>query len=305
MISRSNLRSARGVDSSEALSIFGALAHPTRLEIFRLLVRYLPYGLAAGDVARLIAVAHNTLSAHLATLEQVGLLRSRREGRSIIFAAAEARAHEIAAFLTEGCPRTEAAPPSPAPRPSVAFPVRREATPAARAFNVLILCAGNSARSIFAEAILDGESAGRFRSFSAGSSPKTRPNRRAIALLGELGYDVSRCRSKSWSEFAGPASPQMYFILTVCDVAAAEPCPVWPGRPIVAHWGVPDPIAIAKSDAERRAACVEAYRRLTARITSFVNLDVEKLDRATLRRKVAAIGAMEGATERTLMQMRA
>jgi protein-tyrosine-phosphatase/DNA-binding transcriptional ArsR family regulator len=305
VISRSKLRSSEGIDSSEALSIFGALAHPTRLEIFRLLVRYLPYGLAAGDIARLIAVAHNTLSSHLAMLEQVGFLRSRREGRSIIFAAVEARAHDIAAFLTEDRIRPGADPPSPTPRPSFAFPVKREAKPADRTFNVLILCTGNSARSIFAEAILDRESAGRFRPFSAGSNPKRRPNRLAITLLGELGYDVSRCRSKSWSEFAGPGSPKMDFILTVCDVAAGEACPAWPGHPMVAHWGIPDPLAFAGSSAEQRAACIEAYRRLTARITSFVNLDVEKLDRTTLRRNVVAIGSMEGATEMTLLQMRA
>jgi protein-tyrosine-phosphatase/DNA-binding transcriptional ArsR family regulator len=303
MNSRLKPRSSGSIDSSEALPIFGALAHPTRLEIFRLLVRYLPYGLAAGDIARLIAIPHNTLSSHLALLEQVGLLRSRREGRSIIFAAVEARAHEIAAFLTEDCSRLDAGLPSPILRPTFAFPAKREVMPADRTFNVLILCTGNSARSIFAEAILDRESAGRFRPFSAGSNPKRRPNPLAIALLSELGYDVSGCRSKSWREFAGSDSPKMDFILTVCDVAAGEACPAWPGHPMVVHWGIPDPIAIVGPEAEKRAAFVEAYRRLTARITSFVNLDIEKLDRTTLRRKVVAIGGMEGATEMTLLQM--
>jgi len=305
MNGRLKRRSLRSIDSSEALAVFGALAHTTRLEIFRLLVRYLPYGLAAGDIARLIAIPHNTLSSHLAMLEQVGLLRSRREGRSIIFAAVEARALDIAAFLTEDCSPLDPDQQSSIPRPSYAFPAKREVLTAKKRFNVLVLCTGNSARSIFAEAILNREGVGRFRPFSAGSHPEARPNPLAITLLSELGYDVSGCRSKSWHEFAGPDGPTMDFILTVCDVAAGKTCPTWRGHPLVVHWGIPDPIEIAGSEVEKRAAFVDAYRRLTARITSFVNLDVENLDRTTLKRKLITIGGMEGATEMTLRRMTA
>jgi protein-tyrosine-phosphatase/DNA-binding transcriptional ArsR family regulator len=299
MINRSKLRSSR-IDSFEASSIFGALAHATRLDILRLLIRYLPYGLAAGDIARLLAIPHNTLSAHLAMLERVGLLRSRREGRSIIFAAVEARSHDIAAFLVEGLPLDL---DRRALRPSNSFPAKRKILAREKPFNILVLCTGNSARSIFAEAILNREGAGIFRPFSAGSHPNARPNPMAIALLSELGYDVSACRSKSWNEFAGAGSPKMDFIVTVCDVAASEPCPTWPGNPMVTHWGIPDPIMIGGSEAEKRAAIVEAYRRLTQRVTSFVNLDVENLDRATMKRKLLEIGSMEGATEMTLQRM--
>src|SRR5579862_619734 len=192
MSGRSKRRSPTSIDLSEAASIFGALAHATRLAIFRLLIRYLPFGLAAGDIARLIAIPHNTLSPHLAMLERVGLLRSRREGRSIIFAAVEARTRDIAAFLTDGLPIDFDVE---TPRPSHPFPAKREISARDKPFNVLILCTGNSARSIFAEAILNRESAGRFRPFSAASHPKARPNPLTIALLDELGYDLSACRS--------------------------------------------------------------------------------------------------------------
>lgn len=287
---------------SEATSIFGALAHATRLEIFRLLIRYLPYGLAAGDIARLMAIAHNTLSPHLAMLERVGLVRSRREGRSIIFAAVKAKTHDIAAFLAEGLPIDF---DLKACRPDSPFPAKREISTSERPFNVLVLCTGNSARSIFAEAILTREGAGRFRPFSAGSHPRARPNPLAIALLSELGYDVSAFRSKSWNEFAGPKSPKMDFIVTVCDVAAAETCPAWPGHPTLAHWGIPDPIMIGGSEGEKRAAIVESYRRLTQRVTSFVNLDIERLDQAALERKLIEIGCMDGATAMTLRRLSA
>ena len=302
--SRSKRRSPNSIDLIEATSIFGALAHQTRLEIFRLLIRYLPYGLAAGDIGRLLAIRHTTLSAHLSILERVDLLRSRREGRSIIFAAVEARTRDIAAFLA-GDPPIGLDRPFLTTRASGPFPARREIPRERKTFNVLILCTANSARSIFAEAILNKEGAGRFRSFSAGSHPTRRPNPLAIALLSELGYDTTSCGSKSWNEFADADSPSMDFIFTVCDVAAAKSCPAWRGHPMMAHWGIPDPIMIAGSEAQKRAALLEAYRRLTQRVTSFVNLDFENLDRATLKRKFVEIGRMEGATEMTLQRLNA
>jgi arsenate reductase len=285
------------MDSAEAVAVFAALAQPWRLETFRLLVRYLPYGLAAGDVARLIALPHNTLSAHLAVLEQAGLVRSRREGRSIIFAAVEERALRLAAFLAEDCCRGSS---HTAHGASDVFPVKREVFMSDKIYNVLILCTGNSARSILAEAILSREGAGRFRAYSAGSHPKGHPHPFALALLTDLGYDVAGLRSKSWDEFAGPDTPEMDFILTVCDSAAGEACPYWPGHPLVAHWGIPDPAAVGGTEAEKRAAFMEAYRRLSGRITSFVNLNVEQLDLSTLKDKLGEIGGMEGATDLAL-----
>jgi protein-tyrosine-phosphatase/DNA-binding transcriptional ArsR family regulator len=291
------------IDSSDALELLTALAHPSRLETFRLLIRYLPYGLAAGDIARLIALPHNTLSPHLAILEQAGLARSRREGRSIIFVAVSGRAQRLAAFLKEEC--CPAAGVGCAPFGSAnsdPFPARREVSAANKVYNVLVLCTGNSVRSIMAEAILNREGQGRFRAFSAGSRPGGEPDPRGLALLACLGYDIRGVRSKSWREFAGPEAPIMDFILTVCDSAAGEACPRWPGQPVVAHWGISDPAAIIGAEAEKRSAFMDAYRRLTARISSLVNLDIDQLDLPALRRTLGAIGRMDGATDMALQR---
>jgi ArsR family transcriptional regulator, arsenate/arsenite/antimonite-responsive transcriptional repressor / arsenate reductase (thioredoxin) len=291
------------LDSSDVVAILAALAQPWRLATFRLLTRYLPYGLAAGDIARLIALSHNTLSTHLAILEQAGLIRSRREGRSIIFVAVRERALQLAAFLGDDCTGSSELASSPSDMSaSNPFPTKREVAAPDKPYNVLILCTGNSARSILAEALLNKEGQGRFRAYSAGSNPKSRPSPHALALLRELGYDVAGLRSKSWEKFAGPNAPRMDFILTVCDAAAGAPCPYWPGHPLVAHWGIPDPAAVRGTDAEKRAAFVEAYRHLAFRITTFVNLDVEKLDLSTLQRKLVDIGGMEGATQMALQR---
>ncbi len=287
--------------ASDALATLAALAHPTRLETFRLLTRYLPYGLAAGDISRLIAVPHNTLSSHLAILEQGALVRSRREGRSVIFVAAPERAILLSKFLVVGCCASVGIDLDVLGRgPIVPFPAKREVSVTDRPYNVLILCTGNSARSILAEAILNREGAGRFRAFSAGSHPKGSPNPLALSLLSELGYDVSGLRSKSWEEFAGADAPKMDFIVTVCDSAAGEACPFWPGHPLVVHWGIPDPASVGGTDAEKRAAFLDAYRLLSNRITTFANLDIENFDLATLKRKLVEIGGMEGATEMAL-----
>lgn len=157
-------------------------------------------------------------------------------------------------------------------------------------YNVLFLCTGNSARSILAEAILNREGAGRFRAFSAGSRPKGEPHPLAIALLAREGHDTAFARSKSWDEFAGPGAPQMDFIFTVCDSAAGEECPFWPGHPMTAHWGIPDPAAAEGNEAERGLAFAEAYRMLSNRIAAFVNLPINSIDRMALRSHLKAIG---------------
>jgi protein-tyrosine-phosphatase/DNA-binding transcriptional ArsR family regulator len=282
--------------SDEAIDAFGALAQSSRLEVVRLLARYLPFGLPAGDIARLIGVPHNTLSTHLQVLEQAGLVLSRREGRTIIYAANKTRLQDLSAFLLQHCARTER-PADMSGAESRPIPTRREHAIMAKPHNVLILCTGNSARSILAEAILNREGAGRFKAYSAGSQPKGEPNPHALSLLRELGYDTEGLRSKSWDEFGGAAAPSMDFVITVCDSAAGESCPYWPGHPLTAHWGIPDPAAVEGTDAQKRAAFVEAYRRLASRISEFVNLDVEHLDLATLKQRLAEIGAMEGATD--------
>lgn len=163
--------------------------------------------------------------------------------------------------------------------------------------NVLFLCTGNSARSILAEAILNREGQGRFRAFSAGSHPKPEPHPMALTILRNLGFDTSFARSKSWDEFAAPGAPEMDFVITVCDSAAGEVCPVWPGQPVTAHWGMPDPAAVEGSEAERHLAFAETYKLLNRRIGIFVSLPMASLDRLALTRRVREIGADGGAAE--------
>lgn len=162
-------------------------------------------------------------------------------------------------------------------------------------FNVLFLCTGNSARSVMAEAILNKRGAGKFRAFSAGSQPKGRVHPQTIQLLQSLGHDISGFRSKSWSEFAEPDAPPLDFVFTVCDNAAGETCPLWPGQPMTAHWGVPDPAEAAGSPAEVALAFKEAYRMLERRIAIFVSLPLRSLDQLSLQKKLRDIGRLNEA----------
>lgn len=157
-------------------------------------------------------------------------------------------------------------------------------------FNVLFLCTGNSARSILAEACLNREGRGRFTAYSAGSHPKGEVHPMAIELLKRGNYDTAGLRSKSWDEFAAAGAPKMDFVFTVCDSAAAEACPVWPGQPMTAHWGVPDPAAVEGTDTEKALAFAEAYRMLNNRISIFVNLPITSLDRLALQKRLTDIG---------------
>src|SRR6201997_5792132 len=163
-------------------------------------------------------------------------------------------------------------------------------------YNVLFLCTGNSARSIMAEAILNRAGQGKFRAFSAGSQPKGQVHPYAIDLLKKLHYDTSGLRSKSWKEFSGPDAPKLDFVFTVCDNAAKEPCPVWPGQPMTAHWGVPDPALATGSQAEVALAFKAAYRMLHQRIAVVTALPIRSLDALSLQHRLKAIGRMDGAT---------
>jgi arsenate reductase (thioredoxin) len=160
----------------------------------------------------------------------------------------------------------------------------------AKAFHVLFLCTGNSARSILAEAYLNSAGRGRFKAYSAGSKPGGRVNPFALELLANSRFDTAGLRSKSWDEFAAPDAPRMDFVFTVCDSAAAEPCPYWPGQPMTAHWGVPDPAAVEGSDEDKRRAFRSALSVLSTRINLLLNLPVEKLDRLAIKKKLDDIG---------------
>jgi len=159
-----------------------------------------------------------------------------------------------------------------------------------RGYNVLFLCTGNSARSILAEALMNHWGSGRFRGFSAGSFPKGAVHPLALELLRRLGLPSEGFRSKSWNEFAEPGAPPMDFVITVCDQAAGETCPVWRGHPVVAHWGVPDPAAVTGSEKERQQAFGDALAALERRVKLFVKLPIEKLDAMAIARETRAIG---------------
>jgi arsenate reductase len=166
-----------------------------------------------------------------------------------------------------------------------------------RVYNVLFLCTGNSARSILAESLLNHWGNGKFRGYSAGSFPKEQVNPISIALLKQLKFPTEGLRSKSWDEFAAPGAPPLDFVITVCDNAAGEVCPVWPGKPMTAHWGVPDPAAVEGSEAKKWEAFREAFGALESRVKTFIGLPIETLDANTLKARVASIGkATPGST---------
>jgi arsenate reductase len=286
---------AKAADSGRLVERMAALAQPSRLAAVRLLARYQPFGLPAGDIARLLAVPHNTLSTHLALIEKAGLVRSRRDGRHVIFAVdpdgCAALSDELGAALRPTAGRDGRVRP---------LPVVRPAAEAARPYRVLVLCSANSARSLMAEALINREGRGRFEAVSAGARPAAAPHPEAFRLLTALGYAVAPLRAKDWSCFGGDTTTPFDFVITVCDAARGEPCPAWPGHPLGAHWGIADP-AEAPPHA-RRAAMLDAYRQLSARVTSFVNLPVETLDLASLRAALVGIGRLEGATPLALRE---
>jgi arsenate reductase len=293
----------------DAIAAFAALAQESRLDVFRLLLRQAPYGLPAGQIAACLGVAASTLSAHLAQLERAGLLRSWREQRRIFYAADTAGFRMLLAFLTEECcsghPEicgytklteplplettvTESMPASP-----------RGARHEARVFHVLFLCTGNAARSILAECILNRLGQGKFQAYSAGSQPKGTIHPYALELLQHYQYSTEHLRSKSWEEFSGTAAPPLDFVFTLCDEAAKETCPVWPGQPISAHWGLPDPAAVDGTEAQKRFAFVDTMRMLNNRINIFINLPLAKLDQLSLRQRLDAIGKTTPQTEQS------
>ena len=159
-----------------------------------------------------------------------------------------------------------------------------------RPLNVLFLCTGNSARSIMAEAIINRVGMGKFKGYSAGSMPTGKVHPMTLELLKRLNYDTSNARSKSWEEFAVPGAPELDFVFTVCDNAANEVCPIWPGQPMTAHWGMPDPVAAEGDEAQRALAFADSYRMLNNRIPIFISLPMKTLDRLALQKRLDEIG---------------
>ncbi len=270
-----------------AIKALGALAHPYRLTLFKVLMRQGVAGKSAGQLARYLDVPPSSLSFHLAQLEQAGLIRARRHHRQIIYAADTDRVRAFLAFLTGDCFNGH-----PAVHDEMAklTDVYGGFTMEDRVYNVLFLCTGNSARSIMAECIMNREGAGKFRGYSAGSMPKGEVLPEIKTFLEHTNYSTEELRSKSWEEFEKEGAPVMDFVFTVCDNAAGEVCPIWPGQPMSAHWGVPDPAGFEGTEAERAAFIAEVYRMLSNRIRIFVNLPIASLDKLTLQKHIERIG---------------
>jgi len=277
------------MDQSQALSMIAALAQETRLAAFRLLVRAEPNGLVAGEIGQRLGVLQNTMSGHLGTLADAGLITGHREGRTVRYEIEPDAVRSLLTFLAEDCCNG---------RPELCRLVGKhdqlpfgKAWAAGRVFNVLFLCTANSARSILAEAIVNHDHSSSFRAYSAGSSPAGKVAPEAMALLERLGYPTTRLRSKSWTEFSRLGAPKMDFVFTLCDAAASETCPAWPGAPMSAHWSIPDPKATSGSAAERNIAFANSFRMLERRIGVFASLPFSELERVALKKRLDEIGA--------------
>jgi protein-tyrosine-phosphatase len=267
-----------------ATTAFATLGHPGRLAVFRLLMRFAPKGVRPTEIADALGLKQNTLSHHLADLASAGLVQVRREGRSLFYAVDLETSESLIGYLALDVGRA---------RPDLLAPLlATEKDPAMRDtdFDVLFICSGNSARSIFAEALLRDLGQGKFQAFSAGTRPGTALNPMAIDVLQRNGHDVSNLRSKHISEFQAPGAIVMDFVFTVCDTAAAEECPPWPGQPITGHWGLPDPVKATGTEAERALVFAQTYAALRRRIAAFVALPFESLSRLSLQARVDAIG---------------
>jgi protein-tyrosine-phosphatase/DNA-binding transcriptional ArsR family regulator len=275
------------MDNSAATHAFTTLGHPDRLAVFRLLMRFAPQGVRPTEIAQALGLKQNTLSHHLADLTATGLVQVTRAGRSLYYAVNLDTTERLIGYLALDVGRA---------RPDLLAPLH--ATPKEPRqmhtdtdFDVLFICSGNSARSIFAEALLRDLGRGKFQAFSAGYNPNSALNPLAIEILHRNGHDTAGLRSKHISEFQKPGAIVMDFVFTVCDTSAAEECPPWPGQPITGHWGLPDPVKATGTDAERALVFAQTYAALRRRIAAFVELPFESLSRLSLQSHVDAIGS--------------
>lgn len=278
------------MESSSGADAFTALGHPGRLAVFRLLARRAPQGVRPGEIIDALGLKPSTLSVHLATLERAGLVRGRRDGKSIHYSLALDEVGALVNFLVNDCCRG---------RPELCVTLAEKSLKPLvegpdpmpdRLFNVLFICVGNSARSIMAEAILTELGAGKFAAFSAGTKPYSEMNPFALEILEKNGHDISLLRAKNVGEFQRADAPRLDFVFTLCDAAANEDCPPWPGQPITAHWGMSDPVRATGTEAEKALAFKNTYGMLRRRLSAFVALPIGTLDRISLQRKLDDIG---------------
>jgi ArsR family transcriptional regulator, arsenate/arsenite/antimonite-responsive transcriptional repressor / arsenate reductase (thioredoxin) len=260
------------METTRATQAFATLGHPGRLAVFRLLMRFAPQGIRPTEIATALGLKPNTLSHHLADLYAVNL--DVTEGLIGYLALDVGRARpDLIAPLING-------------KETAAMTGAHHDTD----FDVLFICSGNSARSIFAEALLRDLGRGKFQAFSAGTRPGTELNPFVLEVLRRNGHDITGLRSKHISEFQQPGAIVMDFVFTVCDTAAAEECPPWPGQPITGHWGLPDPVKATGTEAERALVFAQTYAALRRRIAAFVELPFDSLTRLSLQSRVDAIG---------------
>lgn len=272
------------MEQNRAAHAFATLGHPQRLAVFRLLMRFAPQGQRPTEIAEALSLKQNTLSHHLADLTASGLVQVERRGRSLFYSVdlevTEGLIGHLALDIGRGRPDLITS----------LLAATQEAHMRDTDFDVLFICSGNSARSIFAEVLLRDLGKGKFQAFSAGTRPGSALNPFALEVLRRNGHDVTGLWSKHISEFQKPDSLVMDFVFTVCDTAAAEECPPWPGQPITGHWGLPDPVKATGTDAEKALVFAQTYAALRRRIAAFVELPFAELGRMSLQARVDAIG---------------
>ena len=272
------------METSRAAATFATLGHPGRLAVFRLLMRFAPQGVRPTEIAAALGLKQNTLSHHLADLADARLIRRERIGRSLYYAVDLDTSEDLIGYLALDVGRGR--PDLLAP---LLPPARDTSAMTATVYNVLFICSGNSARSVFAEALVRDLGKGRFNAYSAGVRLGTELNPFALEVLRRNGHDIAGLRSKHLSEFQASGAPVMDFVFTVCDLAAAEECPPWPGQPITGHWGLPDPVKATGTDAEKALVFAQTYGALRRRLAIFVELPFETLDRMALQARVDRI----------------
>ena len=263
-------------------SRLSTLGHPQRLALFRLLMRRYPDRVPANELAQALDVKPSTLSNYVNALMQAGLVTQERVGTSLRYAIHMDAARETFDYLLRDCCRG---------RPEICSPITSighigDSPMSARKYNVLFICTGNSARSIFAESILRSEAGDRFVAYSAGTKPRSELNPFAVEVLKQKGHDISVLESKNISAFQGDDAPDLDFVFTVCNQAANEECPAWTGQPVSAHWGMLDPVKVEGSHAEKSLAFHQSYGALLNRIKAFTALPIASLDRIALQKAV-------------------
>lgn len=269
-----------------------ALSHPGRLQVLRLLVRHAPQALRPADMHRSLNLKPNTLSVYLGALTEAGLAQATRDGTRLYYRANLAAMGSLIDFLVADCCRGR--PDLCATKTSAIFDKGNNPM-TDKTYSVLFICTGNSARSIFAEALLRDLGGDRFHVHSAGTRPQPELNPFALEVLLRNGHATDDLRAKHISEFQAAAAPALDFVFTVCDTAASEDCPAWSGQPISAHWGLKDPAKVSGTDAEKAYAFADTYAQMRRRVMAFSALPLESLDRISLQARVDEIGATESA----------